>query len=356
MFAPLCRRLLALALGACLSAPAFSAPASFGHTASQQARYIATYFPGRMTGSPAEMLSADYIRQQLAKMGYHSDIRAFNSRYLYVTQDKHQIWRKVTGSTVIAAREGKQPQEIVVMAHLDTFAPLSDADSARNLGGLTLQGIDDNALGVGVMLELAERLKAFPSRYGIRFIATSGEEQGKLGAKSLLERMTPEQHKNTLLVINLDNLVVGDRLYFNSGKSTPASVRKLTRDRALTIARSKGIPASTNPGLNGRYPAGTSCCNDAEVFDSAGIPVLSVEATNWSLGNKDGYQQRAKSRAFPQGTSWHDPRLDNAQYLDSALPGRIDRRAREVVAIMLPLVKELAKEHVAVTAGKKRGK
>ncbi|MDI4702859.1 hypothetical protein MJI37_33560, partial [Salmonella enterica subsp. enterica serovar Cerro] len=41
---------------------------------------IATFFPGRMTGSPAEMLSADYLRQQFTQMGYQSDIRTFNSR------------------------------------------------------------------------------------------------------------------------------------------------------------------------------------------------------------------------------------------------------------------------------------
>ncbi len=32
----------------------------------------------------------------------------------------------------------------------------------NNLGGLTLQGVDDNASGLGVMLELAERLKSNP--------------------------------------------------------------------------------------------------------------------------------------------------------------------------------------------------
>ncbi|MGK3430119.1 phosphoadenosine phosphosulfate reductase domain-containing protein, partial [Klebsiella pneumoniae] len=45
----------------------------------------------------------------------------------------------------------------------------------------------------------------------------------------------------------------------------------------------------------------------------ATLPVLSVEATNWSLGKKDGYQQRSKSASFPQGTSWHDVQLDNQQ-------------------------------------------
>ena len=33
------------------------------------------------------------------------------------------------------------------MAHLDTYAPMSDADTDNNLGGLTLQGMDDNAAG-----------------------------------------------------------------------------------------------------------------------------------------------------------------------------------------------------------------
>lgn len=38
------------------------------------------------------------------------------------------------------------------MAHLDTYTPMSDADVDNNLGGLTLQGLDDNAAGLGVML------------------------------------------------------------------------------------------------------------------------------------------------------------------------------------------------------------
>lgn len=175
------------------------------------------FLSGRMTGTPAEMLSADYIRQQFQQMGYRSDIRTFNSRYIYTARDNRKNWHNVTGSTVIAAHEGKAPQQIIIMAHLDTYAPLSDADADANLGGLTLQGMDDNAAGLGVMLELAERLKNTPTEYGIRFVATSGEEEGKLGAENLLKRMSDTEKKNTLLVINLDNLIVGDKLYFNSG-------------------------------------------------------------------------------------------------------------------------------------------
>lgn len=96
-----------------------------GDMASHQARYIATYFPGRMTGSPAEMLSADYVRQQFAQMGYQSDIRKFTSRFLYTSKSNQRNWHNVTGSTVIAAHEGKQPEQIIIMAHLDTYAPRS---------------------------------------------------------------------------------------------------------------------------------------------------------------------------------------------------------------------------------------
>lgn len=343
MFSAMRHRIAALAFGVCFILPAHATANSFGEIASTQARHIATVFPGRMTGTPAEMLSADYLRQQFADMGYQSDIRAFHSRYIYTSRNNSKNWHNVTGSTVIAAHEGKTAQQIIIMAHLDTFAPLSDEDTDHNLGGLTLQGMDDNAAGLGVMLELAERLKNIPTHYGIRFVATSGEEEGKLGAENLLNRMSAAEKKNTLLVINLDNLIVGDKLYFNSGKKTPNSVRKLTRDRALAIARGQGIQAAINPGRNPNYPKGTGCCTDGETFDKAGIPVLYVEATNWSLGKKDGYQQRAKSKTFPDGTSWHDVRLDNQQYIDAALPQRIERRTRDVVKVMLPLVKELAK-------------
>ncbi len=57
---------------------------------------------------------------------------------------------------------------------------------------------------------------------------------------------------------------LGDKLYFNSGVKTPEAVRKLTRDRALAIARSHGIAATTNPGLNKNYPKeiGRASCRE----------------------------------------------------------------------------------------------
>ena len=64
MFSALRHRTAALALGVCFILPVHASSPKPGDFANTQARHIATFFPGRMTGTPAEMLSADYIRQQ----------------------------------------------------------------------------------------------------------------------------------------------------------------------------------------------------------------------------------------------------------------------------------------------------
>lgn len=91
MFSALCRRLLPLALGTGFvfaAAPAFSA---LGDTASSQARHIATVFPGRMTGTPPEMLSADYLRQQFALMVSERRAKLQYPLYLYRQQSAQEL-------------------------------------------------------------------------------------------------------------------------------------------------------------------------------------------------------------------------------------------------------------------------
>jgi alkaline phosphatase isozyme conversion protein len=154
--------------------------------------------------------------------------------------------------------------------------------------------------------------------------------------------MSAEEKKNTLLVINLDNLIVGDKLYFNSGQSTPGSVRKLTRDRALAIARSQGfmppaIRAATRIIREEQAAVTTVKCSIKRAFRCC---TWKRRTGRWA---KRWLSAAGKSKAFPDGTSWHDVMLDNQQHIDSALPQRIEHRSRDVVKVMLPLVKELAK-------------
>lgn len=93
---PHCATVPLPALGVCFILPVHASSPKHGDFANTQARHIATFFPGRMTGTPAEMLSADYIRQQFQQMGYRSDIRTFNSRYIYTARDNRKSWHNVT--------------------------------------------------------------------------------------------------------------------------------------------------------------------------------------------------------------------------------------------------------------------
>lgn len=340
MFSRRCLKwaLFTLSLTTVLPLQAATSPAT-GQIAEQQVRHISTYFSGRMAGSPAELLAAEYINHRFQQMGYQSNLRGFNTRYLYTSKNGKQSWRNISATSVIAARNVSPHKEddqkqIIIMAHFDTYTPQSDKDLDKNLGGLTLQGVDDNAAGVGVMLELAEHLKAVPLRYDVRFIALSAEEIGAQGSENYLQRMSPAEKANTLLVVNLDNLITGDRLYFNASNQPTAVAAK---DQALTLARRYGITAATV-----KTPATAACKAEKNAFDTAGIPVLFIDASNYTLGKKEGCQQRAISKHFPQGTTRHQSQLDNLNYLDKFLPGRITKRTHDTVQIVLPLIKELA--------------
>ena len=77
-----------------------------------------------------------------------------------------------------------------------------------------------------------------------------------------------------------------------------------------------GITILTSPGLNKDYPYGTTGdWSDHVAFAKSGIPYLYVEATNWLLGDKDGYVNSVKA-----GEIWHRDK-DTISYIEQRFPG-----------------------------------
>ena len=58
-------------------------------------------------------------------------------------------------------------------------------------------------------------------------------------------------------------------------------------------------------------------------FRKAGIPYLYLEATNWLLGEKDGYQNTAKDREVWQS------KKDTLSYIEQRYPGRLQHQLDE---------------------------
>ncbi|MFZ4535766.1 aminopeptidase [Propionivibrio sp.] len=334
-----------------LAAAALALPslaAEPGELAAKEMRHIEKTFPGRMAGTPQEDLAAKYISDRWLAMGYRPKLVRFFTSYTFTSAkhpDRDPDPTMLVSTNVIAERRGTSGKQIIVGAHFDSRTPTSDADLKQRIGGPALQGLDDNASGVGVILELAEYFRKVAPTHTIKFIAFGAEEIGLHGAFEVVNRMTPKERAATLWMVNIDSIVTGDHLYFHAGPKTYAKDPKAghARDRALAIAAILGISATTNPGMHADYPRGTGCCSDQAAFDGAGIAIVNLEATNWEIGDQDGYQQTSISDAFPNGVSWHLVDIDKRAHLEASLPsGRVDERARDALRILVPLVAELA--------------
>ena len=312
--------LLALCCGLSFSTIAAST-APVGQYADNQTRQITSLFPGRMAGRPAELMAAAYINQHLNRLGYQSDTRQQNTAYRWQPQSGEPVLQKVTATSVIAAKSGLLPGEIVIMAHLDTRIPENARQQQQDVGGLRLQGVDNNAAALGVMLELAKQLSDKRLRYGIRFVALSATENGMQGMENYLSRMSADERQNTLLVINLDELIAGKSLDFVSGVRTSATEQTDTAGKALAIAHRLGIPAHAT-----RLNAADN--RQATPFDKAGMPYLLVTA------DSDSHHRQAT--LLGDQTS-----RDNLQFIDRHMPGRLAKRSRQVVSVLLPFISQM---------------
>lgn len=350
---------MSLALTACLGggSDADSSQAQpYGSMAAKEMRALAQDYSGRIVGTAQGDKAAAYLQSRLQAMGYAVQLQPFT----FTTK----AGVSYSSVNVVATKPGSSGKTVIVGAHYDSSNAYLGASAQGSLMP-ALQGLDDNASGVGVLLELASRLKNTATADAIQFVSFGAEEMGLRGSAAYLAQMSDADKKATRLMVNMDSLITGDTMYFHAGKVSTAANAKAgaARDLALQLARQYGIQAETNPGLDAAYPAGTGCCSDQETFDAAGIPVLAVEATNWKVGDNDGYQQVADVSLFPAlaylkasgasantpaGATWHNPVYDNVAYLEAKLPGRVAQRAADFSRILTPLIADVANGKLAL--------
>ncbi|MFW6340932.1 MAG: M20/M25/M40 family metallo-hydrolase [Wenzhouxiangella sp.] len=317
-----------------------------GALAEREMRRLAEDFPGRMAGTAQERAAADYLAGRLAEFGYQPMLQEFPVAYSFHPlggDDARE--RSSVSRNVIVEIPGRSDRLVIAGAHYDTAVARNRGQLLAGIGGPELEGVDDNASGTAVLLELAHHLAGSRPEHSIRLMFFGAEEVGLLGARHAVAGMTEQEREQVELMINIDSIITGDRLYVHAGPSTLTSHPQaaLARDEARRIAAGLGIELRTNPGLNADYPSGTGCCSDQVAFDEAGIPVINFEATNWNLGDLDGYQQTGISDAFPAGETWHTAELDRLAHLEAHLPAnRLRQRPAEVMTILRPLIRQLA--------------
>ncbi len=279
----------------------------FGEIAYDHVYYISEEIGQRLSGSAEEVETMEYIVEEFEYLGYDTEVQPFS----YVRGSA-----EYDSNNVIAVKKGKSSKEIIIGAHYDSI-------------GTGSTGADDNASGVGVMLEVAEHLKNVKTDYTIRFIAFGAEEVGLRGSRYYASQMSDEEAANTMAMINLDSLIAGDMMYVYSGLDQNGWVR----DQALALADYLGLDVQTNPGLNPDFPEGqTGDWSDHVPFRQLGIPVAYFEATNWEIGDLDGYDQTEE-----YGAIFHSDK-DNLTFLEDAFPGRVEERLETFTELLYNLV------------------
>jgi len=236
--------------------PVSRTPLSFDEAGSYRLMQgFVTQYPARVLGSMESRQSTGYIREHLESLGYSISYSHFDARI---------AGRKQVGRNVLAYKQGKAPEMIALVAHLDT---------ART----TVQGAMDNGSGVGVLLELARIFAAGPTQRSLLVIFSDGEEWGMLGARDLAGSY-PERSR-LAAVLCLDHVGIGDLEALRLEETgqlkgfTPPWLRHLARQ----AAESQGLrvigPSGFSEYLERAFLISWA---DQGPFLSAGVPAINL--------------------------------------------------------------------------------
>ncbi len=203
------------------------------------------------------------------------------------------------------------------------------------------QGADDNASGVGAMLEVAERMAGYKIDYDLVFVAFGAEEVGLIGSNRYSRSMSKADRDRAIVMINLDSLIVGDKLYVYSGTNGWT----WARTEMLRLAELNDLPIETQLGLNHKYPAGTTPngFSDYTAFNQIDIPVAAFESTNWEIGDLDGYEQTEEYGSF-----WHTP-WDTLEMIELLYPERPMEHLTAFTTVVFDFLRVLDPKSIDVT-------
>jgi alkaline phosphatase isozyme conversion protein len=197
------------------------------------------------------------------------------------------------------------------------------------------RGVDDNASGVGVMLEVAELVFRLETSYTIHFIAFGSEENNLDGSYYFVVQLSPAEIINIIAMVNLDSLVAGDIAHVYSDEGSKAFLI----DWVLNWSAENGFPLKTICNVNLSDDGWLTA--DYGPFQEKGIAFAYFEATNWALGERDGYTQ-VDPKYGKEGHIWHT-KYNNSNYLEKTFSGRISKRLGDFSAVLFAICTDFIK-------------
>lgn len=307
----ICKRIKATVLALCLviGMCAVSLPqtvhAEYGDNAYAFMKQLQSNYPYRQVNSSNGMLSGaeEWLKSQIVTMGYEYMAQPF-------TMTSADGVTPCYGENLIFSKQGASDRVIVVGAHYDCVEQTF--------------GTDDNASGVGVLLELASIYSTKESPYTIRFILFSAEEPGCLGSQYYVDNLSQEERDRIACMINIDTIAAGDNMYLYGG--TVDDSGSIVQDWAVYQAQSAadllGLDMSFHPDVNDSFPTPTKAtASDQMPFANVGIPYIYCEASNWNGEPYTNFYQTSNS-AVNGGTIMHKAEYDNLTFIENTFGTR----------------------------------
>lgn len=296
---------LCLIIGMCAASLPQTVRAEYGDSAYAFMKQLQSNYPYRQVNSSNGMLSGaeEWLKAQIVTMGYEYMAQPF-------TMTSADGVTPCYGENLIFSKQGASDRVIVVGAHYDCVEQTF--------------GTDDNASGVGVLLELASIYSTKESPYTIRFILFSAEEPGCLGSQYYVDNLSQEERDRIACMINIDTIAAGDNMYLYGG--TVDDSGSIVQDWAVYQAQSAadllGIDMSFHPDVNDSFPTPTKAtASDQMPFANVGIPYIYCEASNWNGEPYTNFYQTSNS-AVNGGTIMHKAEYDNLTFIENTFGTR----------------------------------
>jgi len=204
------------------------------------AYHLAAIIGDRPGGSIGEQISAGWLAGQFAALGYDVRIQPFPF---------YRYGNPLLGMNVIATRAGLPDYGVLYAgAHYDTVERIPGFD----YGG---PGANDNASGVGVLLELARLYATTPLTPTLTLIAFGAEEDGLVGSQFFVNQLPVHARFLAQGMLNFDCVGIGDELHLYYHKEADRAFAASLPVDADQIDRLRNGSSDHVPFSDGGIPA-----------------------------------------------------------------------------------------------------
>ena len=167
---------------------------------------------GRQTGTEGEKKALAYISKRFEELGLtgkgtNGYVQPFSFK---PKTNPHEEVKfdvngdgTITGNNVIGYFDNKAENTVIIGAHYDHLGYGGEGSLFRDTIKAVHNGADDNASGIALLLNLAEKLKDKNTKNNYLFMAFSGEEMGLLGSNYFVKNPTIDTKKVSYM-INMD--------------------------------------------------------------------------------------------------------------------------------------------------------